>query len=65
MQPRAIRNYVNVCSSLYRLCLKPGGEEERALACLGFRQRENFSVGTSVKSLFFHTQKDGIGLDEG
>lgn len=35
-----------------------------ALACLGFGQRENFSVGISVKSLF-HTQKDGLGLDEG
>lgn len=66
MQSRAIRKYVNVLfGSLWAMIeawLGVGGKG--ALACLGFSQRENFSVGISVKSLF-HAQKDGIGLDEG
>lgn len=67
MQPRAIRKYVNVLfKSLWAMLEAWWGGGKGALACLGFRQRENFSVGISVKRFFFfHTQEDGIGLDEG
>lgn len=58
MQPKAIRKYVNVLfKSLWAVLEARWGGGKGALSCLGFRQRENFSVGISVKRFCLHAQR--------